>query len=722
MPKLSLGLNPIARYELTGIILFALGVFVGLSLLGFSTGPVGSFTAKVLVNLLGVGAPAVPLFLVAIGSRYVFRPAKVKYTVRFWGITVFYIGALALYHHFAVPPGREVMPDSLASGGGLVGGLLLFYFRKAVGIYGTLTVLSTLMLCAGLLATSCSLAAMALKLKTAIFCLASRLQKSVRQKPCEPEEEIWNGPDTKKRFYDQEMDNYLAMPPRHEDERDAIPAKMSAIPEDKPGIAASQGPSIPENEPGPALYSYPPVSLLRKGKVKSARMQKEIIDNAKILEDTLESFGIGAKVINASQGPTVTRYELEPASGVKVSRIVSLADDLALKLAAPGVRIEAPIPGKAAVGIEVPNKEAGSVFLREVIESEEFIRSGSKLTIALGKDIAGQPVIADLGKMPHVLVAGATGSGKSVCLNTLIVSILYKALPSEVKLILVDPKMVELSSYAGIPHLMAPVVTDAKKAATTLRWAVQEMERRYSLFANAGTRDIFRFNELAKDPKQKLPLIVIIIDELADLMMVAPVDVEDTICRLAQMARAAGIHLVLATQRPSVDVITGTIKANITSRISFLVSSQVDSRTILDMPGAEKLLGKGDMLYLPAGASKPLRVQGAFVTDTEVEEVVSYIKRQGTPEYSSSLAAMPDSEEKPGAEQFEDELLEEAIRLVLETRQASASMLQRRFRIGYTRAARLIDIMENMRIVGPNTGSKPREILAGAEQVAKYLR
>jgi S-DNA-T family DNA segregation ATPase FtsK/SpoIIIE len=442
---------------------------------------------------------------------------------------------------------------------------------------------------------------------------------------------------------------------------------------------------------------------------------KELADNARLLEVTLDEFGVGARVLNAYQGPAVTRYELEPAAGVKVSRIVSLADDIALKMAAPGVRMEAPIPGKAAIGIEVPNKEIVPVPLREVVECDDYQRSASRLTVALGKDIAGQPIIADLAKMPHLLVAGATGSGKSVCINTLIVSVLFKARPDEVKFLMVDPKMVELSNYNGIPHLLTPVVTDCKKAASALRWAVGEMERRYALFAAAGVRDFARYNEML--PDERLPLILIIIDELADLMMVAPVDVEDAICRLAQMARAAGLHLVLATQRPSVDVITGTIKANIPSRISFAVSSQVDSRTILDMTGAEKLVGKGDMLFYPVGAPKPVRVQGAFIADSEVEDLVAYLKEQTEPEYAEGVTNFVEYGDRQGRETMDDELLEEAVRMVLETGQASVSMLQRKFRVGYTRAARLIDIMEEMKIVGPNIGSKAREILMTTDQV-----
>ena len=382
--------------------------------------------------------------------------------------------------------------------------------------------------------------------------------------------------------------------------------------------------------------------LARPNRIKNIRYNKDINENVRILEDTLESFGVKARVIQVSRGPAITRYEIQPPSGVKVSRIVGLADDIALSMAAPGVRIEAPIPGKAAVGIEVPNREISMVHLRDLLETQEFIQAKSKLTIALGKDIAGNPVIGDMGKMHHLLIAGATGSGKSVCLNTLIASILFKATPDEVKLLMIDPKMVELATYNGIPHLVTPVVTDPRKAATSLRWAAKEMERRYEMFAAAGVRDITRYNKLIKTKEPDgnslpLPFVIVIIDELADLMIVAPADVEDAICRLAQMARAAGIHLVVATQRPSVDVITGLIKANIPSRISFAVSSQIDSRTILDMSGAEKLLGKGDMLFFPVGASKPVRVQGAYLSDREVDELVKYLKKQAEPVYDEKI-------------------------------------------------------------------------------------
>ncbi|MBW7458867.1 DNA translocase FtsK, partial [Paenibacillus sepulcri] len=416
------------------------------------------------------------------------------------------------------------------------------------------------------------------------------------------------------------------------------------------------------------------------------------------------------------RGPAVTRYEVQPATGVKVSRIVGLTDDIALALAAKDIRMEAPIPGKSAIGIEVPNTEVSVVTMREVMEMPAFLNAPSKLSIAFGRDISGQTIVGNLAKMPHLLVAGATGSGKSVCINGIITSILYKARPDEVKFLMVDPKMVELNVYNGIPHLLAPVVTDPRRASLALKKIVVEMEKRYELFSKSGTRNIEGYNNLmAENPSAVLPYIVVIVDELADLMMVAANDVEDAICRLAQMARAAGIHLIIATQRPSVDVITGLIKANIPSRIAFGVSSQVDSRTILDMVGAEKLLGRGDMLFLPVGMSKPIRVQGAFLSDQEVEAVVNYSRGQAEAEYTNDLVPEVD-DSMPEADEQMDELYDQAVRIVLEAKQASVSLLQRRMRVGYTRAARLIDQMEARSIIGPYEGSKPREVLLTVDQ------
>lgn len=468
-------------------------------------------------------------------------------------------------------------------------------------------------------------------------------------------------------------------------------------------------------------YEFPPIELLQVPENDNeGNSRKALLATAEKLRKTLYSFGVSAKVENVSVGPAITRYELAPAEGVRVSKIANLSDDIALSLEAETIRIEAPIPGKHTVGIEVPNKSKSIVSLREIIESDAFKSGKSKLTFALGKDVAGECITTDIAKMPHLLIAGSTGSGKSVCINTMITSIIYKAKPSEVKLLMIDPKVVELSVYNGIPHLLIPVVTDPKKAAGALQWAVQEMVNRYSLFANKKVRDIKGYNELAeKEGELKLPQIVIIIDELADLMMVAAKEVEDAICRLAQMARAAGMHLVIATQRPSVDVITGIIKANIPSRIAFAVSSQVDSRTILDGAGAEKLLGKGDMLFYPSGAPKPTRIQGAFVSDKEVENIVKFIKKDGDMIYDTNIMEKIDKSAEPeqvstnsdDQDDQDDPLLEDAIELVVESQQASTSYIQRRFKVGYARAGRIIDQMEERGIISGYQGSKPREVL-----------
>lgn len=466
-----------------------------------------------------------------------------------------------------------------------------------------------------------------------------------------------------------------------------------------------------------ADYQIPSLSLLKLPPQHDQSGEYSIIQaNAKKLEQTLLSFGVKAKVSQVHLGPAVTKYEVMPDVGVKVSKIVSLQDDLALALAAKDIRMEAPIPGKSAIGIEVPNSEVAIVTLREVLESKENNKPGSLLLIGLGRDITGQAIMAELNKMPHLLVAGSTGSGKSVCINGIIVSIIMRAKPHEVKMMMIDPKMVELNVYNGIPHLLAPVVTDARKASQALKKVVSEMERRYDLFSHTGTRNIEgynehvrRFNEENEEKHPKLPYIVVIVDELADLMMVASSDVEDSITRLAQMARAAGIHLIIATQRPSVDVITGVIKANIPSRIAFAVSSSVDSRTILDGGGAERLLGRGDMLFLPAGASKPTRVQGAFLSDEEVEAVVDFVIEQQKAQYQEEM--IPTDEEEPKVYEETDEIYDEAVQLVVDMQTASISMLQRRFRIGYARAARIVDQMEMRGVVGPPEGSRPRQVL-----------
>jgi len=726
LPRWLNHLTPELRHELFGITMVTGGILALISLIGLNVGPIGLFISKILKYTFGIGAIIVPVVFFVIGLKYIVAKGSISYSVKFWGLLLLYFVVLAIYHHIRIPVGQEIFPESLVTGGGLTGGMTLFSLRKLLGVHGSIIVLSALLLCSVLMTTTWSLAKTLLQAKSK----AVESMASAKEAIAASAETIFSEQENEKRqpkFYDQQRDNRPEFTIQKQEKENSIlldniePLIMPQQQPVKQSITVNK--EVTEVTAVTGGYKLPPVSLLKKpNRPRFAKVPKEVTDNARILEQTLDSFGVSAKVINTCQGPTVTRYELEPAPGVKVSKIVNLADDLALKLASSGVRIEAPIPGKAAIGIEVPNKELSGVALREVLETDEFQKTASSLTVALGKDIAGQPIMADLAKMPHLLVAGATGSGKSVCINTLITSILFKTRPDEVKLVLIDPKMVELTNYNGIPHLLTPVVTDSKKAASALNWSVQEMERRYEVFATAGVRDIARYNEL--NPDGRLPLIVIIIDELADLMMVAPVDVEDAICRLAQKARAAGLHLVLATQRPSVDVITGTIKANVPSRISFAVSSQIDSRTILDMAGAEKLLGKGDMLFYPVGASKPIRVQGAFIADSEVEDLVVYIKEQAEPEYHEGVTTVETcSDSKPESATFEDELLEEAVRMVLETGQASVSMLQRKFRVGYTRAARLIDTMEEMKIVGPNIGSKAREIIMTSEQVySRYFK
>ena len=735
MPKIVRDMKEEIKCEIIGVLILAVACFALLSLFSAKTGSVGGFTSRILTTLFGKLAVLVPAGISFFGLALMVKRKPLHLTQRGIGFITAFLGLLGLLHT-NVPAGEEFLTIHLAPLGGYVGALIIKILRTFFGnvgsylVLGAMAVISALLISDRSLVNGCS--NFTNQVKDNVDSLKENFQaRRLNQAECEDED-------------CQEDDVYEPTSVSHNYKKNPLflaseliddepPVKLAPVinlnnlskqqtkTADKDAVAYTDTQNIQATVTTQGgVYKLPSINLLNKtGKSKAGKSSKEISDNTRILEDTLTSFGVSAKVVEVSQGSAITRYELQPAPGVKVSRIVSLADDIALKLAATGVRIEAPIPGKAAVGIEVPNKDISTVCLRDVFETQEFQNAPSKLTVMLGSDIAGMPIIADLGKMPHLLVAGATGSGKSVCINTIILSVLFKATPAEVKFLLIDPKVVELSTFNGIPHLLTPVVTDPKKAASALRWAVHEMEKRYQLFAAAGVREIKRYNENVP-VENRIPYIIVIIDELADLMMVAPVDVEDAICRLAQMARAAGIHLVLATQRPSVDVITGIIKANIPSRISFAVSSQVDSRTILDMAGAEKLLGKGDMLYYPVGAPKPLRVQGAFVSDSEVEDVVDFTKRQAQPEFSEDVF-QGETESNTDFSSDQDELLDDAIRIVLETGQASISMLQRRMRIGYSRAARLIDMMEQMRIVGPNIGSKAREIIATAEIIQSRM-
>ena len=839
------------KYELIGLILLSFALISGIGLLGLNVGFVGFFFADIFRYLFGLGAFFAILIVLLISTQYITHHRGVQYTKKFFGVIGLFISLLAIWHHFVIPVGEEILPQSLSEGGGLLGGGVLFVLRALFGVDGAVILLGTFVVGSILLSTTWSLASGYMKTREqakksaqaagaalhttreTIGTVAEKFEQRTTQMVHQMTDTMPYNQEKDPLFVEQH--SQMEDPKHHPDDTEAkiqdsvsadleihapiaeeepvpvaspmestvaeketssgaylttlkqehentpiqfsiqkseehLPEKIPSAPheqvvdalkiaEDKIeetdetiSDAEEQDPSdeevrqddteaatamrseqisSPDTETaGKAAYILPKVThiLSKHVKKENESLDQEIEENAHTLQQTLESFHVNAKVISACHGPAVTRYDLEPAPGVKVSKITNLAEDIALQLATTSVRIE-PVPGKAAIGIEIPNRILESVQLRDVLENPAFQEAKSKLTVGLGMDISGQAIFADIGKMPHLLVAGATGSGKSVCINTLISSILFKAAPDEVKFILIDPKMVELSNYNGIPHLMVPVVTDPKKASSVLNWAVQEMEKRYAVFASHSVRDIKSFNR--RYVEEKMPFIVIVIDELADLMMVSPRDVEDSICRILQKARAAGIHMILATQRPSVNVITGIIKANLPSRISFAVSSQVDSRTILDRGGAETLLGKGDMLFSPQGAPKPIRVQGAFISDEEVEMLLDYIRSQGQ-EVSENEELIDfienDSKEDDSSEEDEflvkqDKLLPDAVELVMSTGQASSSSIQRRFRVGYSRAARLVDTMEELRIIGPSGGgNKPREILMSQEQAMELVK
>ncbi|MGI6625785.1 MAG: DNA translocase FtsK 4TM domain-containing protein [Limnochordia bacterium] len=705
--------------EVGGILLLAFSVFCALALYVDAAGWVGLKLRAVLRMCFGDLAVLFVLLFCLLSLR-IFRGKKWPPSFqRLFGLTLLVASVTLVFHMlyyrgYQFPPSlaEEISYARRGEGAGVLGAALLVFSYNAFGIQGSY-----------ILVTTMALLGVIFLFKISLLDLLRGLVRYVWGGICRWWQgqidgyRDWKDEKKRRRLKEQAPEPVVMAPPVIEAEKKRPQAKKKVtVKEEKLEEAEKEPESLPFSLPsrdGQSAYTLPPTYLLKKA---GSRSRKTEGTQTALLEDTLASFGVQAKVVHVSQGPVVTRYELQPAPGIKVSRITSLADDLALSLAAEDVRIEAPVPGKPVVGIEVPNKSTEAVLLRDVLESPEFAEHPSPVALALGKDIAGKPVVADLKKWLHVLVAGSTGSGKSVCLNAMIASLLFRTSPDNVKLLMVDPKRVELSGYDGIPHLISPVVTDPKKAAIALRWAVGEMERRYQLFADTSVRNIEMYLDQAKDaspeePREHLPYIVIIVDELADLMMVAAAEVEDGICRLAQMARAAGMYLIIATQRPSVDVITGLIKANVPSRISFAVSSQVDSRTILDMGGAERLIGKGDMLYYPIGANKPVRAQGAWISDKEVQALVEYWRKQGEPDYQEEVVdgkmdvSLDDDHE-------DDELLPDAIRLVVENGQASISMLQRRFRIGYSRAARLIDVMELRGIVGSYQGSKPRDVLA----------
>lgn len=732
------------NHEIKALFIISFGLLCIFSLHTNSVGKVGSFIREILLGILSKPAYIFPYLVIIFGSLSLndkFLKIRFKYItisiILYFSFIILYslsdikyinkMTSLKTMYYYGIEGGV---------GGGVLSNIITRGILYLFGIKGSYLVVITLIIFTLLISTNASI------LKTLKFLLhllrkllnhfkslfddLKSNETFVKDSTKTRNSDNLNSNSNKKSNKTEVVDEKIKILDYTNLEDNEIPKKIESKSTDK-GLDEAGKPKVEEsneedsvitiNEKNNILdYKLPNLELLNiNSNTNSKKDKKEILNKAKLLEDTLNNFGVDAKVVQISKGPTITRYEIQPSPGVKVSKIVNLTDDIALNLAAQNIRIEAPIPGKSAVGIEVPNNNSMIVTLREVIESDTYINSKSDLTFVLGKDISGSPITADLAKMPHMLIAGATGSGKSVCVNSLITSILYKSTPDQVKFLLIDPKVVELSIYNGIPHLLLPVVTDPKKAATALNWVVQEMTNRYKLFAQTGVRDLDSYNERANTSEDEpLPKLVVIIDELADLMMVAPNQVEDAICRLAQMARAAGIHLIVATQRPSVDVITGVIKANIPSRIAFAVSSQADSRTILDMGGAEKLLGRGDMLFYPVGSSKPKRVQGSFVSDSEVKNVVDFIKKQvDDVQYEEDII---NNIETPVEEEDVDELLSDAIDLVVESEQASISMLQRRFRIGYNRAARLVDEMEDRGIVEEHQGSKPRRVLISKEE------
>ncbi len=753
--------------QIKGVLLIAFAAFAIFGLVQHEdTGGIGQFVNYALKALAGKAAVLIPLVLAAFSLQYLLPKGRLHFGNRLYGMSMlallivgwFHISIIATFLPFDSFPAllRASIALGLAgTGGGLIGSVIAALALYLFGQTGSLIIGGALVLVALMLILNLSLKKVLLSLSTAVnavkrlimslFGSIAKLIKGLVQ-------HVHNF-NVRKKAIKQEKEQIIAASAGQSEAERVIENVDTALALDRNNGINRVKESVEDRNKSAATYEYQPrilypdaekneepkTAAINKNKTVNRKdyqqpsfdllslpgdnggqqQQKNSKERARKLESTLLSFGVKAKVVHVQTGPTVTRFEVQPEAGVKVSRFISLADDLALNLAAPLVRIEAPIPGKAALGIEVPNSSISLVHLREVMETPGFINSVSPLTVGLGKDITGIPIIADLTKMPHLLIAGATGAGKSVCLNTIITSILYKAGPEQVRFMMIDPKVVELSVYNGISQLLMPVITDPRKAALALKNMVREMGRRYDLFAKLGIRDIGAYNEMAsaEEDLEKLAYIVVVIDELADLMMVSPGEVEDSIARLAQMSRAAGIHLLVATQRPSVDVLTGIIKANITSRIAFTVSSQVDSRTILDMSGAEKLLGRGDMLYYPVGVVKPFRVQGAYISEIEVKRVTDFIREQGILNDEETFTLLDQTEEDK--HDTEDKLFPEAVDLVVRTGQASISLLQRRFRIGYTRAARLIDDLERKGIVGPFEGSKPREVLVTEDEVSQ---
>jgi S-DNA-T family DNA segregation ATPase FtsK/SpoIIIE len=763
--------------EIVGIVYIATGIILGIAIYTSLAGILSILAQRVSYAVIGIGANALPLYLIYFGFQYIKTRGNIEIKKSFWGITILVIVIMLTFGIINIQSIGEssdffanikqiISDDNQTMHGGILSYIICYPLNKIIGALGTYVILLTFSIIAIILIFDITLYDLGLKAYNKGEELRNVRSKRIKEKNeyqvadeefinivdnnenkdkiADEKETFLSNVDKKIKILDfmknSQENNELSPELKSEISSDIqvesfvekssqnISHKKEKLDNDVKDVVNKEIQEHISEHKEQREYKHPSLELLKLNsntKLNSSD-KKELIENANKLEEILSNFGVDAKVTQVTKGPSVTRFELQPSPGVKVSKIVNLSDDIALGLAASGIRIEAPIPGKAAVGIEVPNGKQTPVFLREVLENDEFINSKKNLAFALGKDISGKCVVGDLCKMPHTLIAGATGSGKSVCINALIISLLYKYNPDEVKLLMVDPKVVELNVYNGIPHLLIPVVTDPKKAAAALNWAVNEMTNRYKLFADSGVRNMESYNELYNKGaiEQKLPYIVIIVDELADLMMVCPNDVEDYIGRLAQMARAAGMHLVIATQRPSVDVITGVIKANIPSRISFAVSSQIDSRTILDGSGAEKLLGKGDMLYYPVGESKPLRVQGCFISEEEVEQVVSFIKsEQGDINYEEDIIDHinnnSDSKTSDPNEKDEevDELLSEVINVVVEYGQASTSFIQRKFRIGFNRASRIMDQLEERGIISEKDGSRPRQVLVSRQQL-----
>ena len=718
--------------DILGIIVLGVGVITLVSLFSARMGLVGRILNSTTFTTIGFGAYILPLFIIGSGVVLLLeRFDKVQLRI-ILALTAIFISFLIVLDGINTADTglferikQSIELSASNRGGGIIGAFFGFFFYKLFGSIGAYLVL-------GIIITVCLLIITNLTVKEVFnkaISVTPKIKKNedilpqIKKEKSEPKQmevnEVIKISDYTRSSHQKEEERT-----QKNSDKDTVgeesPKRIDKIPKaqvDKETVKIESEIKEKEVLNKKIIYKTPPLSFLSSPIGRSdSNNRKEILNNARIIEETMKNFGIDATVSHINVGPTITCYELSPAPGIKLSRIVSLSDNISLSLASSDIRIEAPIPGKAAVGIEVPNKSKDTVYFKDLITSKEFGDSDSDIPLVLGKDITGKVIVSSIDKMPHLLIAGATGSGKSVCINTIIMSLLYKSSPDDVKLLLIDPKVVELSVYNGIPHLLIPVVTDPKKAAFALNWAVGEMERRYKIFAQNNVRDIKSFNEKHFADDEKLPKVVIIIDELADLMMVAAQEIEDYIARLAQMARAAGMYLIVATQRPSVDVITGTIKANIPSRISFAVSSQVDSRTILDMAGAEKLLGQGDMLFYPSSYSKPVRLQGAFISNKEVEKVVEFLQDQNVTQYDEEIIDVVQNAKQADFDDS-DELLQDAIRIVVNEGVASISLLQRKLKVGYSRAARMIDEMELRGIVGGFEGSKPRKVLITEEDL-----